>query len=126
MAQNGSLLGGADIKASKREDASGGGPQRAALHVRESGTGFLDVNGIEVGRDIWERKSFASEQIREFDITAAAVRKAILTIEKFPAIVRPSLATFVNSAGLVEISPVNTTRFDHHPITLAPRGLLVE
>ena len=57
---------------------------------------------------------------------AAAVRKAILTIEKVPAIVRASLATFVNSAGLVEISPVNTVRFDNHPITLAPRGFLID
>ena len=87
---------------------------------------FLDVNGIEVGRNTRASETFANEQIREFDIAATTVREVILTIKKTLAIVRPSLATFVNSAGLVEISPVNTVRFDHHPITLAPRGLLME
>ena len=37
MAQNGSLLGGADNQPGQRLDASGGGPQRAALPIRESG-----------------------------------------------------------------------------------------
>jgi hypothetical protein len=37
MAQNGSLLGGADVKAGQRANVSGGGPQRAALPIRESG-----------------------------------------------------------------------------------------
>jgi hypothetical protein len=87
---------------------------------------FLDVDDIEVGSDTRTSESFTSNQSREFDIAASAVRKAILTIDSVPADLRPTLATFVNSSSLVEISPVNNRRFDHDPITLAPKGLLIE
>jgi hypothetical protein len=43
-----------------------------------------------------------------------------------PSFVRESIATFINSQGLIEIIPANTPRFDHDPVTLAPKGLLVE
>ncbi|WP_374648711.1 hypothetical protein [Rhizorhabdus sp.] len=39
---------------------------------------------------------------------------------------RASTATRINAAGLVETVGVNVPRFDHDPVTLAPRGLLVE
>lgn len=39
---------------------------------------------------------------------------------------RATVATRVNSAGLVEIAPANAPRIDHDPVTLAPKGLLVE
>ena len=39
---------------------------------------------------------------------------------------RASIATVVNSVGLIEEVPANTPRFDHDPITLAPKGLLLE
>jgi hypothetical protein len=87
---------------------------------------LLDVNDIEVGSDTRTSETFTSNQSREFDIAASAVRKAILTIDNVPSSIRPTLATFVNSSGLVEISPVNTFRSDHDPITLAPKGLFIE
>jgi hypothetical protein len=87
---------------------------------------FLYVNDIEVGSDTRTSETFISNQSREFDIATSAVRKAILTINNVPSIIRPTLATFVNSAGLVEISLLNAFRLDHDLITLAPRGLLVE
>ncbi len=37
-----------------------------------------------------------------------------------------SIATVVNSAWLIKEIPVNTSRFDHDPVTLAPKGLLLE
>ncbi len=52
--------------------------------------------------------------------------KAVLTLTRILTIDRATIASFVNSDGLVEISPLNTMRFDHDPITLAPRGLLIE
>jgi hypothetical protein len=39
---------------------------------------------------------------------------------------RASIATVVNSAGLIEEVPADTPRFDHDPITLASKGLLIE
>jgi hypothetical protein len=43
-----------------------------------------------------------------------------------PSFTRASIATFVNSAGLIQVAPADTPRFDHDPVTLAPKGLLLE
>jgi hypothetical protein len=40
--------------------------------------------------------------------------------------VRASIATIVNFQGFIEDVPVNTPRLDHDPVTLAPKGLLLE
>ena len=87
---------------------------------------FLDVNDIEVGSDTRTSETFTSNKSREFYIAASSVRKVILRIDNVPEIIRPTIATFVNSTGLVEISPLNAFRIDHDPITLGPRGLLIE
>ncbi len=39
---------------------------------------------------------------------------------------RNSIPSRVNSLGLIENVPINTARLDHDPITLAPKGLLIE
>ncbi len=52
--------------------------------------------------------------------------KAVLTLTRIPIIDRATIASFVNSDEIVEISSLNTMRFDHDPITLAPKGLLIE
>ncbi len=39
---------------------------------------------------------------------------------------RNSIATRVNLLGLIEEVPINTTRLDHDPVTLAPKGMLIE
>jgi len=43
-----------------------------------------------------------------------------------PSFTRASIATFVNSQGLIEIAPADTPRFEYDPVTLAPKGLLLE
>ena len=43
-----------------------------------------------------------------------------------PVFTRGSTGTFVGSDGLVQSAAVNTPRFDHDPVTLASRGLLIE
>jgi len=43
-----------------------------------------------------------------------------------PSFIRASVDSFVNSQGLIEIAPPNTPRFDHDPVTLATKGLLLE
>jgi hypothetical protein len=39
---------------------------------------------------------------------------------------RASTATRVNGTGLIEVVPVNAPRYDHDPVTLAPKGFLLE
>jgi len=39
---------------------------------------------------------------------------------------RASVATRVNSAGLIETVPADTVRLDHDPVTLAQKGLIIE
>ena len=43
-----------------------------------------------------------------------------------PTFTRASTATFVGSDGLIQSAAINDARFDHDPITLACRGLLIE
>jgi hypothetical protein len=43
-----------------------------------------------------------------------------------PTFTRASTATFVGSDGLIQSAAINTARFDHDPITLACKGLLIE
>jgi len=43
-----------------------------------------------------------------------------------PVFTRASTATFVGSDGLIQSAAINAARFDHDPITLACKGLLIE
>jgi len=43
-----------------------------------------------------------------------------------PAFTRASTATFIGSDGLIQSAAINAARFDHDPITLACKGLLIE
>jgi hypothetical protein len=43
-----------------------------------------------------------------------------------PTFTRASTATFVGSNGLIQTAAINAPRFDHDPVTLASRGLLIE
>ena len=43
-----------------------------------------------------------------------------------PVFTRASTATFVGSNGLIQSAAINDARFDHDPVTLASKGLLIE
>jgi hypothetical protein len=43
-----------------------------------------------------------------------------------PTFTRASTATFVGSDGLIQSAAINAARFDHDPVTLASKGLLIE
>jgi len=48
------------------------------------------------------------------------------TFDQLITFSRTSAATYVNSAGNVVSAPAGTPRFDYDPVTLQPRGLLIE
>jgi hypothetical protein len=43
-----------------------------------------------------------------------------------PVFTRASTATFIGSDGLIQSAAINAARFDHDPVTLACKGLLIE
>jgi len=43
-----------------------------------------------------------------------------------PMLTQASAATRVNEQGLIEVVPADISRFDHDPVTLAPKGVLIE
>lgn len=51
---------------------------------------------------------------------------AVRSLADLITVSRASTATRVNPAGLVEVVAANTARLDYDPVTLLPRGLLVE
>ena len=48
------------------------------------------------------------------------------TLDSRVTFTRGTTATFVGSNGLIQTAAINTPRFDFDPVTLAPRGLLIE
>ena len=48
------------------------------------------------------------------------------TFSQLISFTRTSSATYVNSAGNIVSAPAGTPRFDYDPVTLQPRGLLIE
>ena len=48
------------------------------------------------------------------------------TLDSRVTFTRGTNATFVGSNGLIQTAAINTPRFDFDPVTLAPRGLLIE
>jgi len=48
------------------------------------------------------------------------------TLDSIITFTRSTTATFVGSNGLIQSAAINGPRFDYDPVTLAPRGLLIE
>jgi hypothetical protein len=60
------------------------------------------------------------------DLQFAADKTLVARKGPTPVFTRGSTGTFVGSNGLIQTAAVNTERFDHDPVTLASRGLLIE
>jgi hypothetical protein len=58
--------------------------------------------------------------------TALSINFLAGTLDQRVTFTRASTATRFNAAGVLETLGNNAPRFDHDPITLAPRGLLIE
>ena len=64
--------------------------------------------------------------VLDFSSNASLLNGVTNTATSFVTYTRASTATYVNSAGLVTISPNNTPRFDYDPNTGYCKGLLIE
>ena len=60
------------------------------------------------------------------DLAFATDKTLIARRGPTPTFTRASTATFVGSGGLIQSAAVNEPRFDHDPVTLACKGLLIE
>jgi hypothetical protein len=92
---------------------------------------LFDNNDIEVGSvrsslyykddiNAWHSES-------TLDYVNMVATKAVLSILGiYLVVIRPSIATFINSEGLIEVADGNTPRYDYDPISLVNKGLLIE
>ena len=60
------------------------------------------------------------------DLPFAVTKSLTARIGPTPTFTRASAASFIGSDGLIQSATTNTPRFDHDPVTLACRGLLME
>ena len=60
------------------------------------------------------------------DLPFAETKSLTALVGPTPVLTRASTATFVDSNGLIQTAAVNEPRFDHDPVTLASKGLLIE
>ena len=72
------------------------------------------------------RANLSSGDQCSLDLPFAATKSLTARIGPTPVFTRASTATFVGSDGLIQSAAVNAARFDHDPITLACKGLLIE
>ena len=79
-----------------------------SLGNRLSGGGALNPDGLAL------------------DLAFAADKTLTARKGPTPTFTRGSTATFVGSNGLIQSAVINAPRFDHDPVTLTSRGLLIE
>ena len=60
------------------------------------------------------------------DLPFAETKSLTARVGPTPTFTRASSGTFVGSNGLIQTAATNVARFDHDPVTLASRGLLIE
>jgi hypothetical protein len=91
---------------------------------------FFDSQNMQVWSvDTRTAEVFTDNQVRDFVIPSSLgnVWKAVLSKPSIPfAVVRAGVATLINSTALIQAAPTNTPRYDHDPVTLAAKGLLIE
>jgi hypothetical protein len=66
------------------------------------------------------------DNVPSLDLRFAADKTLTARRGPTPAFTRGSTGTFVGSDGLIQSAAINTPRFDHDPVTLACKGLLIE
>jgi hypothetical protein len=91
---------------------------------------YSGVSGLALGTGLYKGAQGlwggASGLINQFGATLALNFLAGAPLDSRITFTRSTTATFVGSNGLIQSSAINAPRFDYNPVTLAPRGLLIE
>jgi len=91
---------------------------------------YSGVSGLALGTGLYKGTlglwGGASGLINQFGATLALDFLAGAPLDSRITFTRSTTATFVGSNGLLQSSAINAPRFDYNPVTLAPRGLLIE
>ena len=72
------------------------------------------------------RGALSSGDQCSLDLPFAETKSLAARIGPTPIFTRASSATFIGSDGLIQTAATNAPRFDHDPLTLACKGLLIE
>ena len=72
------------------------------------------------------RGALSSGDQCSLDLPFAETKSLAARIGPTPTFTRASSATFIGSDGLIQTAATNAPRFDHDPLTLACKGLLIE
>jgi hypothetical protein len=92
-------------------------------------TGFSTFTGFSGNTGLWDDHTGLWGGFTGFSASyQAALTLDFLTgtLDSRITFTRSSTATFVGSNGLIQSAAINVPRFDYDPVTLAPRGLLIE
>jgi hypothetical protein len=91
---------------------------------------YSGVSGLALGvglyKDVSGLWSGASGLDAGFDGPSLSLNFLSGTLDPRITFTRASTATFVGSNGLIQSAAINAPRFDYDPVTLTPRGLLIE
>lgn len=72
------------------------------------------------------RGALSSGDQLALDLPFAETKSLTARIGPTPTFTRASSGTFIGNNGLIQVAANNVARFDHDPVTLASRGLLIE
>jgi len=91
---------------------------------------YSGVSGLALGTGLYKGTlglwGGASGLINQFGATLTLNFLTGAPLDSRITFTRSTTATFVGSNGLLQSSAINAPRFDYNPVTLAPRGLLIE
>lgn len=87
---------------------------------------YLDNSSID--EDVWKTKSTGFIPIGTAGAGGASLNLDFTAgiLDSRVTFTRSTTGTRTNSLGLIETVAINTPRFDYDPVTLAPKGLLIE
>jgi hypothetical protein len=91
---------------------------------------FSEVSGLAIGSGLYKGVaslwSGASGLVTGWGGAALTLDFLSGSLDSRVTFTRSTTATFTGSNGLIQTAAINTPRFDYDPVTLAPRGLLIE
>jgi hypothetical protein len=108
-------------------DNSFGGLQNLAIRGPFLSDAEADANGVPVDNLYYQPNgTVRAASHLSLDLQFATDKTLTARVGPTPTFTRASGATYVGSDGLIQSAAVDEPRFDHDPVTLACKGLLIE